>query len=98
MINIGIVVYNSNQLEKITNLLIKYLHCNPSHKSRNYSEWILPLITIEVVIAYNTLGYRFDILYYDERIEQQYIKDVLSPCCFYCKPRPINHLLLLLNN
>ena len=93
MFNIGIIVYNKVQLDEMTKFITDYLHCTPHHKLSNGSEWQLPLVNISVIIYSITRGHKFDFLYYDERIEQEYIYEVLFPCCHFGKPIPLKQLL-----
>lgn len=97
MIELGIAIYDTEQFNEIVNLLKKYLHC-PPHYNNQFSgaEWFLPLIHFKVNFGSNFRGYKCDILYYDKRIEQDLVDEILYPCCPYGRPRELTRLLEIL--
>lgn len=97
MIEFGIAVCDTEQLNTIVNLLKKYLHCPPHYNNQfDGAEWYLPLVHFKVNLVSKFRGYKFDILYYDKRIEQDIVNEILYPCCPYGRPRELTRLLDIL--
>ena len=100
MVNIGIVVYNIVQYEELIDFFTDYLHCSPHCKSHIYCEWRLPLMHIMIIgNVSHARGCRFDLIYYDNRIPQVDIDNILYQCSYYqTKPRPLYDFLLRLRS
>lgn len=92
MVSICIYAYNLEQAEELEKLITEYIHCPPRHKIQGRSEYVLPFIRISITFGC-TRGYKYDIIYYDKRYDQQIINEVIYPQCVYSKPRPLSMLL-----
>ena len=63
---------------------------------RGRTEWHLPLLDLDILVACQVRGYRFDLIYYDEEIDATIIEDIFYSCCGG-RPRPLKELLWRLN-
>ena len=93
MINIGIVTHTNAQLAEITQRMTNYLHCPPCYRSKNVNEWHLPFLNITIIMYSIVRGHKFDLLYYDERIDEECLFEVLYPCCPLGRPALLKHFL-----
>ena len=93
MLDICIYAYDSEQAKELCNIIQNYVHCPPRFKQPSgKSEFILPFINITIVFGVNP-GYRYDIVYYDERYDQTAINEIIWPQCVGSRPRPLRILL-----
>lgn len=65
----------------------------PYHRMRGMTEWIFPLLSIEIIPSSVSRGRKFDIAFYDEEIEDQIVQEVIRPCCNGSRPRPLKEFL-----
>ena len=96
MIRIGIICRDTTQIEEITNLIYSYTHMPPRHRMRGLTEWVFPLLSIEIRLPLSVRGCKYDIGFYDEGIDEDIVNDVIYPCCFCYgagKPRPLKEFL-----
>lgn len=92
--SVGIFVYNEEQFNKICSLITNYIHCPPYNKLKGMAWFKLPLLEIAILIgSSHARGYKFDVLYYDEQIDETLLYEVLYPCCPCGKPQPLERLL-----
>ena len=97
MLLLGIICKDGAQVKEIAEMLYEYTHMKPHHKNQAAVEWQLPLLTIQVLTIGHSLGCRFDMAFYDEEIDEQDVKEIIYPCCYYFgagKPRPLKEFLL----
>lgn len=100
MIKVGIVVATTKRLEALYELIYEYCGELPTYYSKNYIEWWnSPLFSIEIILATSARGRRYDLLYYDENINEEIVNEVLYPCCNLSnsRPTPLSRLLMRLN-
>lgn len=65
----------------------------PYHRMHGLTEWIFPLLSIEVMSPCASLGRRFDLAFYDEEIDDQIVQEVIWLCCNSSRPRPLKEFL-----
>ena len=95
MIRVGIICKDITQVEEITNLIYNYTHMPPYHRMRGLTEWIFPLLSIEIMLASHSRGQRFDIAFYDEQLDEDIVNNIIWPCCnvLGCRPQPLKTFL-----
>ena len=67
----------------------------PRYHVKGLTEWVFPLLSIKIMLASHLRGYRFDIGFYDEQLDEDIVNSIIWPCCngLGCKPQSLKTFL-----
>ena len=96
MFRIGLVVENETKAETLYKIIYNYTHIPAHRHMRGSSEWHLPLLDLDILCACQIRGRRYDLIFYDEKIDSVIIDELFYPCCMN-RPKPLKNLLMRMN-
>lgn len=89
MFRIGIICKDEAQVTEITELMCH--KAAPRRRTKGFTEFISDLLQLVIITQRQMRGYRFDLCFYNEEIDDELFQTVVRPSCRGCA-RPLEEL------
>lgn len=84
LFTIGIVCTDDSQVQEIANLISNKISFIPQHRMKGCTEFISDILRLTILTISRVRGYRFDMCFYDEDIDNTLFQEIILPNCRGC--------------